>query len=251
MDYAFLDAQRTRIIYANASDIVRYKSVRCYCKNPNCNARMFIHNPEHPSSAYFQASGKPSHNGSCGSKYHHFDRSMYNESLFRFPDALMNLESVTTPSSSGGKSSSTGTTSSLKGLKTVKEIYRMATNTPPNDEYNGTKIKDLLADIRSYTDYANGITGYRLVECNYFRYENKVLIMNFPFFPQNEYLLRLNFEDENLFREEKDRFFTLKHSGIIVVSGLWNTVNELYYGKTIKAECTIYSEKQIGIIKKG
>lgn len=92
MDYAFEDEKRTKIIYANASDIVQYKGVRCYCKNPYCEARMFIYNPEHPSSAFFKASGKPSHNGSCGSIYNHFDNTEYDANLFNFPDVLIDLE---------------------------------------------------------------------------------------------------------------------------------------------------------------
>lgn len=84
MNYAYKDTGRTKIIYADSSDIIKYKGVRCYCKNPSCNAKMFIHNPEHPNFAYFQASGKPSHNGSCGSIYNHFDNSKYDEKLFSF-----------------------------------------------------------------------------------------------------------------------------------------------------------------------
>lgn len=57
MNYAYKDTGRTKIIYADSSDIIKYKGVRCYCKNPSCNAKMFIHNPEHPNFAYFQASG--------------------------------------------------------------------------------------------------------------------------------------------------------------------------------------------------
>ena len=149
MNYAYKDTGRTKIIYADSSDIIKYKGVRCYCKNPSCNAKMFIHNPEHPNFAYFQASGKPSHNGSCGSIYNHFDNSKYDEKLFSFPEVLMNLESKPSGTKPTGKSSpkkGKSTSGGEKALKTIKEIYKMATNTPPNDSYNGVKIKNILAE---------------------------------------------------------------------------------------------------------
>lgn len=263
MDYAFENEARTKIIYANASDIMKYKGVRCYCKNPNCKARMFIHSPEHSSSAYFQASGKPYHNGSCGSVYNHFDDSQYDEKLFTFPDVLMNLETESATSEKDRKRH-TKTVNGIgggigcitfgkKGLKSIKEIYRMTTNMPPDDEYNGIKIKDILADVRSYSDYKDGINDYHLVECNFFRYENKTkeIIMNFPFLPNNKYYLRLIFEDETLFKKERSRFYDTGHTGLIVISGLWEKINEIYEQGIIKAECVIKSEKQIAIIKVG
>ena len=33
MNYAYKDTGRTKIIYADSSDIIKYKGVRCYCKN--------------------------------------------------------------------------------------------------------------------------------------------------------------------------------------------------------------------------
>ena len=205
MNYAYKDTGRTKIIYADSSDIIKYKGVRCYCKNPSCNAKMFIHNPEHPNFAYFQASGKPSHNGSCGSIYNHFDNSKYDEKLFSFPEVLMNLESKPSGTKPTGKSSpkkGKSTSGGEKALKTIKEIYKMATNTPPNDSYNGVKIKNILADVRSYSDYKDGIDGYHLVECNFYCFDKKekTIIMNFPFLPNNKYYLRLCFKDEDLFK---------------------------------------------------
>ena len=253
MDYAFEDEKRTKIIYANASDIVQYKGVRCYCKNPYCEARMFIYNPEHPSSAFFKASGKPSHNGSCGSIYNHFDNTEYDANLFNFPDVLIDLEKepIKKKTCISGRTGSGEETFGKKGLKTIKEIYKMATNTPPNDEYNGIKLKDILADVRSYSEYEVGIMGYHLVECNFFRYENneKAIIMNFPFLPNNRYYLRLVFENEELFRKERSRIYDTGHKGLIVISGLWQQIDEEYEKSTIKAECKIKSEKQIAIIK--
>lgn len=252
-DYAYLDEERTKIIKANDPNIVKYKSVRCYCKNPICDARMFICKPEHPQEAYFRASGNPKHNGSCGSECDHFDFSKYDPAKFHFPEALIDLETIVSGTSgkSGGKS--TGATTGLKPLKSVKEIYRMATNIPPEDKYAGIKIGDLLVDIRNYVDYSDGLEGYKLAECNFYCYEPKdnSIIMNFPFFPKSNCYLRLNFEGKELFDQMVPRLMDSKHTGIIVVSGLWKKIYETYRTKIIKAECTIKSEKQIGIIKKG
>lgn len=259
-NYAYTDAARTQKIFANSNNIMSYKGVRCYCKNPKCNARIFIYKPEHPSTAYFKASGKPAHIGNCGIKHLSFNQNDYDPTLFSFPNVLMDLEIPVAPStkhSSTGKG--TGTISSdPKPLKTLKEIYSMCTNTPINDCYNGIRISNIIADERNESNFPNGFNGYRIAECTFFRYEPSThsILMNFTKYLKGSdplYYIQLNFNDNDLYDKMCARIKSTEHdTGIIVVSGNWEMIDEPSgYKLNIKSKCTINSEKQIAVIKKG
>lgn len=144
---------------------------------------------------------------------------------------------------------------SRKALTTIRQIYTMCTNTPINNSYGGIAIKDILADERSFPFYINGVEGYKLVECNYYRYDRTIstIWMNYPcyfIYPVTKYYAQLEFTDQKLFNKILPRLFDTKHNGIIVVSGNWETVNISTSAKPVKSKCKIYSEKQIAVIKK-
>lgn len=249
-DYAYKDEERTQKIYANGNNIIKYKGIRCWCKNPNCNAKMFIVKPEYPDEAYFRASSKTPHSGSCGSECHHFDKKRFNENLFRFPNILINLEkddraSSTTIIHHPPKKAVTGE----KPIKTLRQLYSMCTNTPIDDKYGTYIIGDIIADIRNINDNSNGIKGYRIIECNFYKYDknSQSIYFNYPCYPQNQYLVEVKFKKTDLFEEMLKRILPLKHEGIIVISGNWvlSDIEE----KT-KCVCEIYSAKQIAIIRK-
>lgn len=248
-DYAYEDPKRTKIVYADASNITNYKRVRCWCKNPDCDAKMFIVKPEYPDEAFFRASRQTPHAGSCGSGCNHFDKKEFDPSLFKFPDVLENLEKVieksppTTPTA-GSIEVSTGN----KPIKTLKQLYSMCTNTPIEDKYGGYRIGDMIADIRNFDEYLNGIRGYRIVECNFYKFDIKSLSIcfNYPYFPQNKHHVRVAFNRKDLFKKMVDKLIPLGHGGIIVISGNWLPIGE----EKVKSECEIHSEKQIAIIKK-
>lgn len=213
-NYAFIDEARTRKIYANDDNIMKYKSVRCYCKNPNCDAKMFIYMPEHKNSAYFKASGKPGHQGACGLTPYHFPKVNYVEEEFVFPQGLFPLLN---DNGNGQHKGGTGGTSGGKQgeierrpLRGLKEVYAMLTNTDVSDTYNNYLIRDMIADERTYPYYRNGISGYKVV-----------------------------------YEKMKPRIKGKNHDGIVVVFGEWkiNTTDAINY-------VSITSEKQIAVIKK-
>lgn len=245
-NYAFTDEKRRTKIYANADNIMEYKSVRCYCKNPKCKARMFIYMPEHKESAYFKASGNPCHTGACGIAPHHFSKSDYDEGAFVFPNSLFNLLKPTSHhTSTGGGTGILGITK--RPLSGLKETYNMLTNTDVNDTYNGFYVRDMIADERTVEIYKDKIEGFKVVECNFYKYsdESKVIYMNYPLFPNRIRTLELWFDDIKLYNGIKNRVKGKGHNGIVVVFGNWtySEVDTTNYTKII-------SEKQIAIIRK-
>lgn len=250
-NYAFIDEARTRKIYANDDNIMKYKSVRCYCKNPNCNAKMFIYMPEHKNSAYFKASGKPGHQGACGLSPYHFPKVNYVEEEFIFPQGLFSLLNDNGNRKHKGKTGGANRGKQgeieLRPLHGLKEVYAMLTNTDINDTYNNYLIRDMIADERTYPYYRNGISGYKIVECNFYKYSDIdfTITMNYPTFPNQKRALELWFDSKELYEKMKPRIKGKNHDGIVVVFGEWkiNTTDAVNY-------VSITSEMQIAVIRK-
>lgn len=246
-NYVFLDKERTKKLYANDNNIMAYKSVRCYCKNEKCNARMFIYDPEHPNKAYFKASGNPHHNGACGYEAKRFKITDYIEEEFVFPDTLFPLlnpiEKKEYTTTGGGNSVIGGI--ERRPIRGLKEAYYMSQSYDINDTYHGYKMRDIIADERTYKYYKDGIEGYKIVECNYYKYKEELLTiyMNYPMFPNVKYNLILEFYDEELFEKMVLRLKGKRHDGLVIVFGEWRHDDKFSYVK-------INSEKQISVIKK-
>ncbi len=201
-NYVFTDRDRTRKLYANDNIIMAYKSVRCYCKNEKCDARMFVYDPEHPNRAYFKASGKPPHCGACGYESKGFRITEYKEEKFVFPDTLYPL------------------------LKDVEK-------------------KESKKAKHGGISRIGGIEGYKIVECNAYRYkkENLTMYMNYPVFPNVKGHLILEFCNEELLKKMIPRMVGKKHDGLVVVFGKWRHDEKFSYVR-------IDSENQISVIKK-
>lgn len=130
-DYAFLDEERTKRINANQPDIKNYKNMRLFCKNPHCDAHMYIHNPEIPEDAYFQSHGAPSHSGYCGCQgAMHFNRVEFDESGFIMPDAIKNLITANDDQGSADYEHGQGERINIYPPRTVRQIYQMCVNIP-------------------------------------------------------------------------------------------------------------------------
>ena len=201
-NYVFTDRDRTRKLYANDNNIMAYKSVRCYCKNEKCDARMFVYDPEHPNRAYFKASGKPPHCGACGYESKGFRITEYKEEKFVFPDTLYPL------------------------LKDVEK-------------------KESKKAKHGGISRIGGIEGYKIVECNAYRYkkENLTMYMNYPGFPNVKGHLILEFCNAELLKKMIPRMVGKKHDGLVVVFGKWRHDEKFSYVR-------IDSENQISVIKK-
>ena len=132
-------------------------------------------------------------------------------------------------------------------LHGLKEVYAMLTNTDINDTYNNYLIRDMIADERTYPYYRNGISGYKIVECNFYKYSDIgfTITMNYPTFPNQKKALELWFDSKELYEKMKPRIKGKNHDGIVVVFGEWkiNTTDAINY-------VSITSEKQIAVIRK-
>lgn len=249
-NYVYIDEERTERLYAYDDNIMQYKSIRCYCKNPMCDAKMFIYNPEHPNRAFFKASGNPKHKGACGiSSYQNYSREDYDEEAFAFPNGLLHLlEPVNRAARAENViNRNMNEVESIRPLSGLKETYAMLTNMEINDRYNNILISNMIADERTIDIYINKITGYKVVECNFYKYsdESQLILMNYPVFPNTVRNLELWFNNKDLYEKIKPRIKGKNHDGLVVVFGEWvyNENDNINY-------TVITSEKQIAVIRK-
>ena len=242
-DYVYTDEERKHILYASSPQILEYKGKPCFCQNKLCKARMFVYNPENPEKAYFKSSGKIKHHKDCHTEAHHFSRNVYDEQLFSYPEALKMLEKPSTNSTSKkiGNEIKKEDTNNLKPLSTLNQIYTMCKNIHPNETYNGFFIRDILADTRTYDIYKSEINGYKIVECNFYRFEKNLIIMNYPCYPTQKEIhhISLYFNSNMLFQKFLPTVLKTKHSGIFAISGNWTSNTYI-----------ISSSKQIKLIQK-
>lgn len=258
-NFAFEDAERTIAIYPDSPNILDYAGKALYCQNPNCPARIFIRKADKPDEAYFQASGKPAHIGDCGlSGTKGFKKEDFDEDSFHYLDALQNLEmpsvhkGSTTPNCIQNVPPA-GISTKPRVLHTLKQIHTMACHIAPEDSYGGILIKDLIVDKRTLSDYKDGINGYKIVECKLHRYTNsdceRSVLMNYASKDVEPLLVKLTFEDKHLFEALLPILYHSKEEALAVIAGNFHSI-KIPFGKTfIKAECTIYSKRQVALYK--
>lgn len=230
-DYAYIDKNRTEIIYASNPDILQYRKQRMFCRNSDCNARLFIHRPDVPQDAYFQAHGEPSHNGVCGiPSIQHFNRAIFNEDEFLMPDAIINLiehnDNVQNDNDIASHNNKPNDiiANVIHPPRTLLQIYTMCVNISPDDTYNNIPIRDILVSKETLMYYTNGINGYRILECSHYKYNRntKTITVNYPYV-HYERNIELWFDDNTLYRYVLERVINLGHSHIILIAGEFHT----------------------------
>lgn len=258
-NFAYEDKERTIPIFPDNPNILDYAGKALYCQNPNCPARMFIRKADKPEEAYFQASGKPAHIGDCGMiGAKGFKKEDYDEAAFHYLDALQALEipctqKAPTPTNCPPNESRSEITQSLKVLHTLKQIHTMASHMAPEDSFGDIVIKDLIVDKRTLPLYTDGIDGYKIVECKLHQYTNSgcehSVLMNYSFEESEPQLVKLKFEDKQLFETLLPILYHSKDNALAVIAANFCKTN-LPFGKTyIKSECTIYSKRQVAVYK--
>lgn len=259
-NYAYADEARTILVRPDSPNILDYVGKPLYCKNPNCPARMFIRKADKPEEAYFQASGKPAHIGSCGLIGNiGISKRDFDEAGFHYLDALHNLEIP--PTKKGVSTTHTIVNPTVephveihvrpRPLRTLKEIHKMASHVPPEDTYGDVLIRDLLVDNRTLSYYDKGFDGYKIVEAKLRRYTDTLsdsyVIMDYSFDDLVPHYVKLKFVDKHLLREQLPHLYNTKYDSLAVIAGNFKKIESQSKQFPILCECIIYSTKQIAI----
>ena len=248
-NYAYRDKERRHIILANeALEEDRNKSF--YCPNPRCNSKLFICAVDGCRKAYFRAT-KSAYNHIANCPYANsaviFDDNEYNRATFSFENAIQNLlvENNSKPVMSDSKSTSCGEHINHT-LRTIRQIYSMCKQFPPNYSYGNEKIGKMILDDRTAYWYPKGVFGFKIIEScvngRFYDNDKNEIYLVAPIANPNYHFI-LSIPDINLYRKIRNMVFENKDK-FIIVAGQWNSSKA--DERTIKS--IIYSNKQITII---
>jgi hypothetical protein len=248
-NYAYRDKERRQIILANeALEEDRNKSF--YCPNPRCNSKLFICAVDGSRKAYFRATKSAyKHIDNCpyANSSVTFDEKIFNQSNFSFENAIQNLlvENNSKPVMSDSKSTSCGEHINHT-LRTIRHIYSMCKQFPPNYSYGNEKIGKMILDDRTEYWYPKGVFGFKIIEScvngRFYDNDKNEIYLVAPIANPNYHFI-LSIPDINLYRKIRNMVFENKDK-FIIVAGQWNSSKA--DGRTIKS--IIHSNKQITII---
>ena len=248
-NYAYRDKERKHIILASeALEEDRHKSF--YCPNPLCNSKLFVCAVDGSRKAHFRAT-KSAYKHIANCPYANssvvFDDHKFNQSNFSFENAIQNLlvKNNSKSAMSAFKSSSCDEHTNYT-LRTIKQIYSMCKQFPPNYSYGNEKIGRMILDDRTVYWYTKGVLGFKIIEScikgRFYDKEKNEICLVAPVEHPNYYFI-LFIPDINLYRTIRNMVFENKNK-LIIVAGEWNLSKE--DRRIIRS--IIYSNKQITII---
>lgn len=227
--YAYEDEKRTKEIKPKVA-AQRDRSIRYYCPNHECQAKMYIWGVDGEKSAYFRSHGEPGHVENCfgGAE------NSYNPNEMKIDD--FDADDIISKMMVSGKEHSEKTTTKPKvtcgaGEKepitphTLRQVYDMCKAYSCRDVINNQKVGYILYDGRSAFMSPRGIYGNRLVEakCKKYFYDKQSIFLETPI-SEVKYELQLKIQDEKLFRRVKEMLFNNRDK-VIVVAGNWQPSN--------------------------
>ena len=248
--YAYRDKARKDIIYSNSA-IEEDRNKAFFCPNPNCEAKLYICAVDGSNSAYFRATKaefKNIKNCPFGNSNTEFDSKKYDESKFRYDDAINNLLCTTKTSSPTTASSAHGTGKpSIHPPRTLRQIYSLCKSLPIRGTYAGKEIGSMILDDRSEYRYSKGCFGNKIIEATVngkiYNDKKKEVYLAAPV-NSKKYVLTLTFLDESLYKEIRTEIYNNRDK-IIVIAGRWKSA-----GKSNEIVSEVYGKKQVMVIKK-
>ena len=248
-NHAYRDKERREIILASEA-LEENRDKFFYCPNPLCNSKLFICAVDGSRKAYFRAN-KSAYKHIANCPYANssvvFDDNKFNQSNFSFENAIQDLliknNSKTIKSES--KSSTLGEHANHT-LRTIKQIYSMCKQFPPNYSYGNEKIGRMILDDRTTYWYPKGVFGFKIIEsCVKGRFydndKNEIYLVAPVANPNYHFILSIS--DINLYKKIRNMVFE-NQDKFIIVAGDWKPSN-LGYGYF---ETRIYSDRQISIL---
>ena len=248
-NYAYRDKERRHIVLASeALEEDRDKSF--YCPYPLCNSKLFLCAVDGSRKAYFRAT-KSAYKHIANCPYANssviYDSNKFNQLNFSFVNAMQDLFVK-----NNSKSAPSDYKSSIHGeqanhtISTIKQIYSICKQFPPDYTYGNEKIGRMILDDRTAYWYPKGVYGFKIIEACvkgrlYDNDKNKIYLVASIANPNYNFILSI--PDINLYRKIRNMVFE-NNDKLIIVAGDWKSSNLGYY----YFETIIYSDKQISIL---
>lgn len=245
---AYLDFNRTRLVLATSAELHSH-SIRYFCPNSVCSARMHIVQGKDP---YFAADKCSPHSLYCPyAASSTYDSGKYDEKAFSLSNFIDNLLRIKECQGSSSNSSYKEHEHSFKlPIKTLRVLYDMCKSRGINEEYNFVPIRDLIFDMRCDKSQISQFSGFKIFECqSYSRSrldydkESSTIKLFTPVNSDKRVCLTLKLDNMNLFWDVESKLYNNRDK-LIVVAGIWSP-NPNDGGLTT----TIQNKQQISVIK--
>ena len=248
-NHAYRDKERRDLILASEA-LEENRDKYFYCPNSLCNSKLFVCAGDGSRKAYFRAT-KSAYKHIANCPYANssvvFDDNEFNELNFSFESVMQNLlvKKNSKPSPKDSKRSSYGNHDNHT-LRTIKQIYSMCKQFPPNYSYGDEKIGRMILDDRTAYWYPKGVFGFKIIEScvkgRFYDSDKNEIYLVAPVANPNYHFI-LSIPDINLYRKIRNMVFENKDK-FIIVAGDWKPSNLGYdYFETM-----IYGDRQISIL---
>ena len=247
--FAFIDDQRK--IEISAEEARKINQDYYFCPNVNCNAHLILVRKNGLSSAYFRCLPMNPHDDDCEySRSSRYTRDNFDEKAFNLEVFKNNLYNETDNSFiNKPKLNARHNSNESKGkimLSTVCQLYHLLKSIDVKSEFNGIQRASILCDQKSAYLYTKYVSGFKLIESTFFKYNNDEYILSVQYKGGGEkpFIFDLYFHDSHLYKKTRSDLFNSEHyrDKLFVVAG---TVVQ----KGNSSRIDIVSGKQIYITK--
>lgn len=217
---AYEDIAKTKLVKASSLNWEDYVSKDYYCPGENCNC--IVHPKALNSNIIIPHFAKiPSSNHIAGCKYikASVDSEIddVNTSDFNLIDLLNTSKSVETDTPTTGSGNGGGARKATNKLTTIRKAYKYFEASNPYDLVNGVRILDMYCGRNTGFLYKYYITGFRLVECQYYHYENvtKTIYFKFPY-ETKTFVISASFASEEIFKKALKQVYNFSNPILIL-----------------------------------
>lgn len=225
--------EKEHINKKNAKDVLPKEQEHIYyCQNKNCDCQFKISAiNSNKMRAHFVKLQSSNHIAGCWNDISlstSGDKDDYDTSDFSPLSLLHNLQKVkdAKPFIEKGKISKPDepdipTTKEISYIHTIRQLYSVCIMNDDDEEINGVKIKQLFAGRKTSYLYTKYVSGIKLVECSYYKYDSKDNSISFRFpYASNQFLVTVYFDSTELFKKIRKQLY--KYERPILIYAEWD-----------------------------
>lgn len=225
--YAYKDENKTQEITAEEARVSGGGGVY-FCPGKDCTARLSLVRKNGLSSVFFRSLKTFPHIPCCEfSSDGSYNIEDYETDSFDIDEFEKNLymdstaKSPSTPKKTHSDSENPAKNAKYKQhIRTIRQLYNIFKGMGLDDHINDISRKEILCDDKSKFLYTKYLSGFKLIECKFSRYDNDKLILKVFYQGGNDakFFIDLAFDNKDLYYKAKNDVFNNREN-VIVVGG--------------------------------
>lgn len=209
-----------------------------YC--PGCNARFkYKAQSSNLKDAHFFKLPSESHDADCWVQYIESTKGNFSASstagfsCASFYDLLTKPRKRNSVAPKPNNGDSRTSTNTLR-LDSIRNLYKFCLIHPDRGIINeGVSVRDVFVGKKTAYFYTTFVSGYKLIEAEYYRYEKKTftIYFTFPYQQAKTFDIAVKIPDEALFKTIVKRVFN--NTKPILLYSNWSTWNSVIFGEVV------------------